>query len=219
MFPRIHISLERWRKNKEFGVWVSNQGRVRLIKNKKYLEPRLNEKGYFYVFTDKGAQAVHRLVAYTWLGDKREATYTVDHINSNKRDNSVSNLRWLAEETNQDYAQYAMVSNKVIEKADKPQKSEPELSDELKLATLYNNRLDEKTRGRNALDLYRRHRIDIRADSFEFKDWEDFQKKKNKLAGNIEDEKFLGRIMKVANHHKAYCNHFWYVKELKENVE
>ena len=93
MLPKIHLSVERWRKNTEYGVWVSNQGRVRLLKNKKLLEPRIDKAGYCLVFTDMGAIRVHRLVAYTWLGDRRNEKYTVDHINSNKRDNSIKNLR------------------------------------------------------------------------------------------------------------------------------
>ena len=104
MFPRIHFSVERWRKNREYGVWVSTKGRVRLIKNKQYLTPRIDKKGYCLVFTDKGSILVHRLVAYTWLGDKRNEKYTIDHINSNKRDNCISNLRWMPAEINQAYA-------------------------------------------------------------------------------------------------------------------
>ena len=209
MFPKIHISIERWRKNIEYGVWVSNQGRIRLIKNKTYLEPRINEKGYCYVFTDKGPQAVHRLVAYTWLGDKRETTYTVDHINSNKRDNSAKNLRWMSEENNQDYAQFKNVPQSVTIH------EEDTSSDQMKFATLFNERLDEKTRGRVALALWKDHKIDIRGDSIDFRDIDDMNNKKNKLAQGVELEKFLGRIMKVANRYKTYCNHFWYVKEVK----
>ena len=106
MLPRLHFSFERWRKNEEYGVWVSTLGRIRLIKNKEYLNIRINQGGYCTVFTDKGQEFVHRLVAYTWLGGKRNAKYNIDHINSNKRDNSLRNLRWIEKELNQDYATY-----------------------------------------------------------------------------------------------------------------
>ena len=106
MLPIFHFSIERWRKNTEYGVWVSNQGRVRLIKNKQYLEPRINQGGYCMVFTDAGLVFVHRLVAYTWLGGKRNAKYNIDHINANKRDNSVKNLRWVEREVNLAYAAF-----------------------------------------------------------------------------------------------------------------
>ena len=100
MLPKLHFSIERWRKNTEYGVWVSNQGNVKLIKNKETLSPRINGSGYCMVFTELGAVLVHRLVAYTWLGGKRNAKYNIDHINSNKRDNSVKNLRWVTKEIN-----------------------------------------------------------------------------------------------------------------------
>lgn len=110
MLPKIHLTIERWRKNKEYGVYVSTCGRVKLIKNKEILNPRINERGYCIVFTDKGAVQVHRLVAYTWLGGKRNAMYNVDHINSNKRDNSIKNLRWVTVEVNNQYAQYTQTN-------------------------------------------------------------------------------------------------------------
>ena len=110
MLPKIHLTIERWRKNKEYGVYVSTCGRVKLIKNKEMLNPRINERGYCTVFTDKGAVMVHRLVAYTWLGGKRNAMYNVDHINSNKRDNSIKNLRWVTIEVNNQYAQYTQTN-------------------------------------------------------------------------------------------------------------
>ena len=124
MFPKIHISIERWRKNEEFGVWVSNQGRVRLIKNRKPLEPRIGKKGYCNVFTEKGSITVHRLVAYTWLGDKRNEKYTVDHINSNKRDNRVKNLRWVTKEINEAYAEFTRAN------IDEEEDNIPETSEE-----------------------------------------------------------------------------------------
>ena len=113
MFPNFHISIERWRKNEEYGVWVSTQGRVRLIQNKEFLNIRINEAGYCVVFTNKGPQYVHRLVAYTWLGGKRNEKYNIDHINSNKRDNSIKNLRWIEVQLNTDYAKYTQTNLKM----------------------------------------------------------------------------------------------------------
>jgi len=119
MLPRIHIAIERWKKNIEYGVWVSTLGRVRLIKNKDFLIPRIDKNGYCVVFTEKGQQFVHRLVAYTWLGDKRNEKYNIDHINSNKRDNSIKNLRWIKIEINTQYAQYTQTQLDSIESIEK----------------------------------------------------------------------------------------------------
>ncbi len=115
MLPNFHFSIERWRKNKEYGVWVSTEGRIRLIQNKEFLNVRIDKSGYCVVFTEKGQQFVHRLVAYTWLGDKRNEKYNIDHINSNKRDNSVRNLRWVKIEINTQYAQYTRTQLDSIE--------------------------------------------------------------------------------------------------------
>lgn len=110
MLPKIHIQIERWKKNVEYGVYVSNLGRVRLLKNKEILVPRVDQKGYSRVFTEHGPRTVHRLVAYTWLGGKRNENFNVDHINGNKRDNSVKNLRWVTVEVNDQYADFNRVN-------------------------------------------------------------------------------------------------------------
>ena len=113
MLPNIHISIERWKKNEEYGVYVSTLGRIRLIQNKEFLNIRINQDGYCVVFTNKGPQFVHRLVAYTWLGGKRNEKYNIDHINSNKRDNSIKNLRWIEVQLNVDYAKYTHTNLRV----------------------------------------------------------------------------------------------------------
>lgn len=113
MLPNFHFSIERWRKNEEYGVWVSTHGRIRLIQNKEFLNIRIDKKGYCTVFTNKGPQLVHRLVAYTWLGGKRNEKYNIDHINSNKRDNSIKNLRWIECELNTAYARYTQTDEEV----------------------------------------------------------------------------------------------------------
>lgn len=288
MLPRLHVSLERWRKNEKYGVWVSTEGRIRLIKNKKLLENRIGNDGYCYVFTKCGMKAVHTIVAKTWLTKEcNEINYTVDHINSNKRDNSVRNLRWVSEDINKRYATFMQINynsssndntiindnlqnGKLIIRAngfpmaykdflkcmpanltitefiDRVRKasyknikycgyiweiknaSEAEIkpvsapapvapaaidsSDAYKMLAMFNEKLDEKTRGRAAWALYRDNKIIIKADNFEFKNLEDFNKKREDLAGKIEPEIFVGRILKVANKLKTYCNHFWTVE-------
>ena len=212
MFPSFHFSIERWRKNTEYGVWVSNCGRVRLINNRQYLEPRVNRDGYLSVFTQQGVVAIHRLVAYTWLGGKRTAQYTVDHINSNKRDNRAKNLRWVEEDINTAYAKFVQCATEVEEA--KPQSVVEE--DETLWTTMFNINLDEKTRGRAALKLYERNLITIRADSFKIESRSELEHHNQKMA-NIELDKFVGRIVKVANQHKLYCNHFWFIERVKND--
>ena len=124
MFPNFHFSIERWRKNKEYGVWVSTEGRIRLIQNKEFVNIRIDKNGYCVVFTEKGQQFVHRLVAYTWLGDKRNEKYSIDHINSNKRDNAVRNLRWVKIRINTQYAQYTQTQLDSVECIEKTEDME-----------------------------------------------------------------------------------------------
>lgn len=106
MFPRLHFSLERWKKNKKYDVYVSNYGNIRSCKNHEPLEQRLDGKGYSIVFTKNGTVPVHRLVGETWLQKTKEDGTTIDHIDNNKRNNSVKNLRWLSAELNCEYSSY-----------------------------------------------------------------------------------------------------------------
>lgn len=211
MLPIVHFSFERWRKNTEFGVWVSNQGRVRLLKNKRWLELRVNETGYLTVFTEKGLVLVHRLVAYTWLGDKRNEKYTVDHINSNKRDNRVKNLRWVTEEINQAYAQYTQTSAIPVKETE-PQPAIEQ--DERYRMLMKNKKFDEVTRGRAALALFEEGKLAINTEVLNFENKEILQREHQKMANGTSLEKFVGRILKASDKADEYCGHHWIVKEI-----
>lgn len=208
ILPRLHFTLERWRKNKEFGVWVSNQGSVRLMKDKSWLSPRVNTSGYLMVFTEKGSIAVHRLVAYTWLGDRRNEKYTIDHINSNKRDNSVRNLRWVSEEVNQEYARFTQTD--VIERKETIADTSIEEDEDL-WGCLNNPQIEENMRGEAMIKLLKRNKIILRWDQQQVNTYLDLTDYNNIMA-KTQIEKFAGRICKVANKYKLYCNHLWYIE-------
>jgi hypothetical protein len=54
-------------------------------------------QGYSIVKIDKKPQRVHRLIAFAFISKPAEAndTWSVDHIDNDKSNNHVSNLRWL----------------------------------------------------------------------------------------------------------------------------
>lgn len=94
----IHFSIERWKFNKEYNVYVSNQGRFR-DKDKKEIFPAPCQGYLIFRFGSIWIPA-HRLVLKTWM-PVADDTLTVDHINHNKRDNTLKNLRWLSKKENE----------------------------------------------------------------------------------------------------------------------
>lgn len=76
---------------------VTDTGRVYSLKSQKYMQQRKDTKGYLVVNLYKNGKQntmrVHRLVAETFI-ENPENKPTVDHINRNKTNNRVENLRW-----------------------------------------------------------------------------------------------------------------------------
>ena len=107
--------MEEWKDIPDYeGLYqVSSEGRVRsldkLVKLSgnqgstyiktligKVLKNQLNEHGYYCVCltnTNRKQYKVHRLVALAFI-EPVDGKDTVDHINRNKLDNRVNNLRW-----------------------------------------------------------------------------------------------------------------------------
>lgn len=78
---------------------VDKMKRVRHYEEKS-VTPTFSTTGYFEIFLGgrKGELwLLHRLVATCWLGEP-DYTTVIEHINCNKTDNCVENLRWLTKE-------------------------------------------------------------------------------------------------------------------------
>lgn len=77
---------------------VSNFGNIRNSKTKRLRKLEMNEKGYLRVKLNKQYR-VHRLVATAFI-DNPENKPEVDHIDGDKRNNRVDNLRWVTGKEN-----------------------------------------------------------------------------------------------------------------------
>ena len=102
------IVNECWRSISGFiDYQVSNLGRVRSVGSGKILTPCDNGRGYdnVYPYKDKKRHVLklHRLVAQEWLdkplGDDG-VMLEVDHVDRNKKNNQVTNLRWATRKQN-----------------------------------------------------------------------------------------------------------------------
>ena len=101
IFPTISLRIERWKFNKDYGVYVSTLGNFK-DRYKRNLPIKIDRDGYCRVYTEcpHPWKAAHRLVMLTWKHIPDAENLTVDHLNHNKRDNSLANLEWVTEEEN-----------------------------------------------------------------------------------------------------------------------
>lgn len=101
------LPTEVWKPIDEKGkYYISSLGRVKSYQGLKarILKPYKNQSGYYRVdicLENRQTFLVHQLVARAFVvNDNPESKDTVDHINGNKTDNSVDNLRWLSRADN-----------------------------------------------------------------------------------------------------------------------
>lgn len=102
--------VERWKFNKDYGVWVSSEGNFK-DRYKRPLPIKINSGGYCCVYTEKGYKAAHRLVMLTFKPIPDSESLTVDHLNHNKRDNSLKNLEWVSKRENLRRAQEDLIQS------------------------------------------------------------------------------------------------------------
>lgn len=105
IFPKLHIELERWKWNDEYGFWVSNLGNFKDAQKRDVSVK--TDNGYLRLVNwekDKSIYA-HRLVMLTWRPIENAKDMTVDHIDHNKRNNKLINLEWVPHYENLQRAQ------------------------------------------------------------------------------------------------------------------
>ena len=98
--------MEIWKdiKGYEGKYQVSSEGRIWSISRQNVLKPVLQRNGYYRVTLiakngKKINESVHRLVALMFIPNE-ECLTQVDHINEDKSDNRVCNLRWVTAKEN-----------------------------------------------------------------------------------------------------------------------
>ena len=100
ILPRFLFKIERWKWNSDYRVYVSNLGHIK-NEHKQDLPVYIDNNGYCRVHTVCCSyKTVHRLVMLTWRPIPNAEELTVDHLNHNKRDNSLENLEWVTKEEN-----------------------------------------------------------------------------------------------------------------------
>lgn len=75
---------------------VTNAGQIINVKTQKELSIRWDKKGYGRVRPYSKTMKIHRIVALLFIPNP-ENKPIVDHIDRNKRNNAVSNLRWVTD--------------------------------------------------------------------------------------------------------------------------
>ena len=99
------IINEEWRSISEYGNYqVSNIGRVKNVDTHRILKPNIRQNGYYQIClsqnNSKTQLYIHRLVAQEFI-ENPDNKNVVDHMNRNRADNTIKNLRWVSNAENQ----------------------------------------------------------------------------------------------------------------------
>lgn len=104
------IDGEEWKQIEDYDYYISNKGRV--ISKNGLMKPAESKNGYLYICLCKnGIQktfSLHRLIAKYFIFNNNENNNIIDHIDRNRKNNNLENLRWV------NYKENALNSKSVI---------------------------------------------------------------------------------------------------------
>ena len=108
------LNIEIWANVLELPYEVSNFGNVKRVsnmpykhKNREYIKPYLNNKGYMCINLYKNSKVhkfqVHRLIAVYFLPNPNNLP-EINHIDGNRLNNDIDNLEWCTRQQNMQHA-------------------------------------------------------------------------------------------------------------------
>ena len=109
ILPKLLLNIECWKWNEEYRIYVSNTGKFK-DEYKKPIPIMINQKGYIAIKTPYGLKLAHRLVMLTWNPIPNAEDLTVDHLDHNKRNNTLNNLEWVTKTENLSRAENDRIS-------------------------------------------------------------------------------------------------------------
>jgi hypothetical protein len=80
--------------------YLTDQGLLIQVKTGEIHIPKIDNFGYYFIRLKEGRFRIHRLVMKYFGKPSPGPEYEIDHINRNKLDNSINNLRWVTHKEN-----------------------------------------------------------------------------------------------------------------------
>lgn len=93
---------------------IYSDGKIYSNTCKRFMKPKIDKDGYLEIKLNEISYRVHQIILRTFVGDppKDMLDPTVDHIDGNRQNNNISNLRWLERGINSSLAKNKGIGEK-----------------------------------------------------------------------------------------------------------